>query len=338
MAIVCIGMMLTACEKDTKLPATTKKPTAQLKNEERIIAAFFQENRDHNTVHFQFDADQGGHFMIEESGTEIFIEGGGLTTADGAPVHGPIDMGVLETFDRSDMWQNNRTTMSRGGNGGIEGFVAFASADADDPADAEEGILLATGGAFDITMTSMETGDVVVAPDGVVTVKVDPGLTGGPNADAVLWDGQPGVQPDDNDWVPTGEAPGLDNGKYTWTWTGDPCNIDWSLNWNLPMTQLFADLPAVFNDQNAEIFIAFPGYPNMMASMDMYDASLDQWYEHGMFANQGQTLHFVAVGIYNGVLYAGIQTNTLGGPTHVENISMSPMTPQDIDQAIQALP
>jgi hypothetical protein len=338
MAIVCIGMMLTACEKE-KVPSPTKKPTAQLKSEERIIAAFFQENRDHNTVHIQFDADQGGQFLIEGSNTEIIIEGGGLRTVDGQPVHGPIDMGVLQTFDRSDMWQNNRTTMSRSGNGGIEGFaLALTAADADDPADADEGVMLATGGAFDITMTSLETGDVVVAPDGVVTVKVDASLTGGPNSQAVLWDGQPGVQQDDNDWTATGEAPGVDNGMYTWTWTGMPCNIDWSVDWGLPTTELIADLPTVFNDQNAEIFVAFPGYPNMMASMDQYDQTIQKWREHGMYANQGQTLHFVAVGIYNGVLYAGIQTATLGGPTHTENISMSPMTPAQIDQAILALP
>lgn len=317
----CIGMMFAACQKDQPLSGKNQQGVVKAgEQSEDVIGEFFAQNRENNTQTFVLKSvKQGGEF-VGERGTRIKVMPNGLQFPNGEPVNVPVVIRLLETYDRGAMLMNNRVTEAVPDNPDLGGAS------------------ITTGGAIDLSMKT-EDGQTVVPVEGGVRIEFPAQNTGGVDPDMTIWEGVDGQQDRDNAWQDSGESPDVSTGNYRMDWSGwGRCNIDRSVNFGGQLTTLRADLPSGFDDNNAEIFVAFPGMPGMLASMDMYDAVNGNWYEHGNYANVGQTLHFIAVGYSGGQMYAKIQTSTLG-VNHFENITgLSVMTPAALSSAINSLP
>jgi hypothetical protein len=302
-AAVCIGMMLVACQKDKAISGihTNKQLKSGPEQGEDVMAAFFADNRAHNTEFFKVFPSKGGDFVTEE-GTQLHVDPNVLRNADGSEINGWVTIAVLDNYTRGEAAMNNMPA------------EAAMNPDQDDNG------MLATAGSFDFDFKTEDGGDVI-NPEGGVSVQAPAENFGDPVPDPEmkLWDaGQSADQDRDITWEENGETPEIVGGNYKFNieapW--NQINLDKRLNGTGPYTQLTVDLPAAYNQNNAEVFVFFsnattPTAPRQFASMDVYDFTNQWWGEHLGYVNVGDQIYIVGVGVLNNTLHAEVKPVTV---------------------------
>jgi hypothetical protein len=331
--MVCIGMMFTACQKEKPLSPkqqAMEKAGPENENGEDRIGKHFQKIREQATEHFTVSAEKGGTIETED-GVLIMIEGGSLTNPDGSQAHGTVEVSFLGNFER--------------GTQAFFNMPAETAVSADGTGDTP----LKTGGSFDLRIKN-EEGQDLSAPDGGVQVVIPADLTdpdGVADPEMRFWKGEEGGdQNRDNGWVEQEIPVQVVQNRYIVT-NFPPgfgiCNIDRSVNWGLPTTPITADIQGPWDENNAEIFVAFadPLLQGTLASMDMYNSGTGQWGEHGGMLNEYQEVYLIAIGYdANDQLHYKIQHIPAASPGgHFELITgMAPAVDmQEVIDAINAL-
>jgi hypothetical protein len=331
-AAVCIGMMLVACQKDKEISGVQTNKQLRAGDPEQgedIMAAFFAQTREHATEHFKIRADKGG-VIVTEQGTELHIQPGVLMNPDGSQIEGWVEVAVLDNYSRGADALTNLTTETDGAE--------------DNPG------LLTSAGSFDFDFTT-EQGGEVINPEGGVEVHVPAenmgaDADGNPNPDMKIWVGEESDDQDrDNTWQENGETPVIVGDEYQFQIAAPwyPINLDVRLDWNAPMIPLTVDLPSQFNENNAEVYVTFDGYPGMIASMDVYDMTNAWWGEHYGMVNVGVPIHVIAVGVVGGQLYAELKSvttsiNSPSGGDHEVLTNLTATDPITLQADIDALP
>jgi hypothetical protein len=321
-----IGMLFLACQKDE--PAFKKQSPGQLKEDPHpiqndVMASWFAQNRIEATQVFMFSPDEGGEIVFTgEHGTRIIIQPELLTDVDGNPIEDMIVVKLLEVTSPAHRLLYNLTTESDepGGNGGID--------------------VLTSGGSVDLSIETID-GEPITAHDMAVMIEIQ---ADSPEEGMDLWDGAAGLeQLRDNTWhkIENNELE-ASNYVYRFPWRQwDRCNVDRSVDFNGPTTTLTVDMPSLFDESNAEIFVAFPGQglDGVLASMDRYDGPGGFWFEHGGLANVGQDLTLIAVGYFGSMLYVAIYNVTVEEDQLIDipMTEFSIMSESDLTDAINNL-
>lgn len=317
-ATLFVGMTFVACEKDSKLSATTKKPVpaAETEKADDPISNLFRSYVAQNTVSTQFNALNGGELVNSDGNVSVSISGSSLTRMDGSLETGQVTISMFVADQLADNALGGMPTQSafgtQQGNGG--GIV--------------------TAGSMRIEMFNAQ-GQPLQALNGGVVVSV---ATEEFNPQMTLWVGTPSVnQPRDNVWVrvPNPVTPGTNGQSYNFNW-------DRNATYNIDMANLCPGLQltdhkvtisasAAFNRTNTQIYVVLEPCTQqgqkIIFSLDMYNATPRWW-----FANPnaklpiGYQVTYVAITSYNNQLYYGNAT-TIVTPSMTTNIPvMMPTT------------
>jgi hypothetical protein len=313
-AALFVGMTFVACEKDTKLPATTKKPVTATENEKADdpISNLFRQTQAQNTQAFQFNASDGEVFHAD-GGTTITVQPGALTYPDGTPATGMVTGRLIEVLTPGAMMtmgfptQNAWSQANPGGGGPIQ-----------------------TAGAVQLTITDQTGVQLTAAGNGVtIGLDVDPAVGFDPNMR--VWRGVPSIdQPRDNVWAENAnEAPEGNEQEYRMNWMGrNRLNCD-ALNASCPgpTTPFRVDLPAPYVRSNTEIYVLAQlcnsggNGQRAVFALDMYNPSPKYWYEHTAAGlTIGVNVYFVAVAVINGQMFYKIENATIV-PNHFQHMN-----------------
>ncbi len=317
-ATLFVGMTFVACEKDSKLSPSSKKPVpaAETEKADDPISNLFRSYVNQNTVSAQFNASDGGELVNSEGNVSVTIAASSLTRLDGTLETGQVTI---------SMFVANR--LADNALGGMPTQSAFNS---------QQGLGggIITAGSMRIEMFNAQ-GEPLQAQNGGVVVSV---ATQEFNPQMSLWIGTPSVnQPRDNVWVRVSDplTPGANGQSYNFNWSRNA-------NYNIDMQNLCPGLQltdhkvtisasAAFNRTNTQIYVVLEPCTQqgqkIIFSLDMYNASPRWW-----FANPnaklpiGYQVTYVAITNYNNQLYYGNAT-TIVTPSMTTNIPvMMPTT------------
>jgi hypothetical protein len=330
-AALFVGMTFVACEKDTKLPATTKNPVpaAGTEKAEDLIGNLFRQVRAQNTQIFQFNAGEKYSFTGAK-GTSIIIQPGVLRYADGTIATGIVTARLIEIQGVED-----------------QALMGYPTQNAWSQSNPEGGGAIQTAGAVDFTVTD-QNGVQLTAPGSGVTIGINVDPSVGFDPDMRVWTGVPSIdQPRDNVWAqnPNEVPQGGGETQYKWNWMGRPrLNCD-KLNNSCPgpTTPFKVDLPAPFVKANTEIYVVAQlcgsTGPKAVFALDMYSASPKYWYEHTAAGlTVGTNVDFVAIATDNtGQLYYKIENATIV-PGHFQHMNgMMPISLAGLTAILAAL-
>jgi len=317
-AALLVGTTFVACEKEARLPSTSKKPVPAAENEKADdpISNLFRSYVNQNTVSAQFNALDGGTLSSPDGNVTVKIGGSALTRMDGTLETGQVTINMFVADQLADNALGGMPTQSAfGTQQGLGGGIV-------------------TAGSMRIEMFNAqgqelqsENGGVVV---NVATAEYNPAMT--------LWVGVASLnQSRDNVWVrvPNPVTPGPNNQSYNFNWDRNATyNIDMeNLCPGLQLTdhKVTISASAAFNRTNTQIYVVLepctPQGQKIIFSLDMYNASPRWW-----FANPnaklpiGYQVTYVAITSYNNQLYYGNAT-TIVTPNMTTNIPvMMPTT------------
>jgi hypothetical protein len=331
---VCLGFAIGACKKEQG--AASQKSSYQLKGDpgngdgKDVMADFFEEVRSSNTRTYTIDPRKGGT-ITAEMGTQFVIEPHQLRNADGGEIQGVVYVEVLEVYGRGSMIQNN--------------FPTEAAYEEGQPNQ-----VLTSAATFDLNMTTQDGGEVTTTPD-------DPGIevlvpienTGEPNENMTIWEGeQSDDQNRDNAWNEKEGAPVEivgENYRFNMPAPFGRINLDVRLDNLATAIQLRVKLPAGYDENNAEVFVVFDGFPNAAASMDVYDWANGEFGEHLGFVDPGDQGSIVTVARQPGtgqlmydIVHVTFGVNNSNG-NHLQIVpSLAPTDLNTLNSAILGLP
>lgn len=317
-AALFVGMTFVACEKESRLPSTSKKgvPAAETEKADDPISALFRDYTAQNTVSAQFNALDGGELTSSAGNVTVTVAGSSLTRLDGSLETGQVTISMFVANQLADNALGGMPTQSAfGTQQGLGGGIV-------------------TAGSMRIEMFNAQ-GEPLQAQNGGVNVSV---ATQDFNSEMTLWRGVPSVnQSRDNVWVriPNPVTPGVNGQSYNFGWDRNATyNIDMpNLCPGLQLTdhRVTISASAAFNRSNTQIYVVLEPCTQqgqkIIFSLDMYNASPRWW-----FANPnaklpiGYQVTYVAITSYNGQLYYGNAT-TIVTPNMTTNIPvMMPTT------------
>ncbi|MCM4173951.1 hypothetical protein DHD32_20995 [Arenibacter sp. TNZ] len=323
--------LITSCQKDTNRDTDLEDiiPVRATPQDFTDLKASSMENLKQT---FQIDVDGSGTFTTE-NGVEITMNGSCLAN-NGSSVSGMVDVEVIELFDRGRMLATNKTTMGLTPTG--------------------DKALLVTGGEFFIEAT--QNGDVLqlICP---IQVIVPTALTGGDDNDMTLWDGIIGMDCeietgcDDVTWVEQkrdGQNQGLDIGQgasgqssymaffnnFGWT------NVDRFWSDPRPKTNLLAEVPEGFNNENCALYLSYNGEAGSLANLDAYDPETGLFSEHTGIIPIGLECHVIFVSEDNGSWLYAINPVTIvaDGTIVITESDLATTTESQLITMINALP
>lgn len=315
--LVIAALLTTGCEKeDFTRPVPQADDFRQLK--ERALAE--------RTQTATFDAEDGIAFATA-AGAQLNIAPNSLRQ-DGNPVTGPVDLALVELYNRADMLVTNKSTMAITPNGDLAPLVS--------------------GGEFFIEVT--QNGDRLELASNM-TLLVPADLTGGGDPDMTLWQGN--VDPDgDIVWEEQQDADGTGRdglfvegqgegaqyyasfGDFGWT------NVDRFYNDPRPKTTLQVTVPEGYDHTNAAVYLSYDGEPNTLAQLDTYDPVTETFSEHYGQIPVGLEMHVIFVTEENGQWRYAIQGVTVAADDvyHFSFEDTTTGSEQDLVDAIDQLP
>lgn len=222
------------------------------------------------TQYFEFSTDRDDIVELEtENGVRIQINTSSLTIGgEGERVQGDVILEYVEIFKRSNMAIANKTTMG----------ISDEQSDEIEGTDLEP---LVTGGEF---FTNITTANGEQVNDGAdITLIVPADLTGNSEEVMTVWDG---IERENGDvaWEEEENAEPLGTGgqgyytlnldEFGWD------NIDRFWDYPYATTTIQVDVPDGYDDNNCIVYLATVGEENILAPLDIYDASTELFSEH----------------------------------------------------------
>jgi hypothetical protein len=327
-AMLCIGMMTVACQKENKLSELNQQ-SAKIEKEggKNPIEAFFNKNRLKGIQKFNLNANQGGVFTGLK-GTVVTVQGGVLQMPDGTIYNGDVIASLLEVRSTADA-----------------ALFGFPTQTVWNEANMSGGEFLETAGSLELRITTPDGVELRAPGNGVtIGIPIDPAI--GFNPAMTLWEGaaEPNL-PGANVWKGIQGGNLEQNGQlYLFNWEGRPrCNID-GLNNGCggPTTPFKVDLPAGYNITNTEVFIVAQicgsTGPKTVFSLDVYNASPIWWSEHTTAGIAiGTNVDFVAIANIGGTTYYKIENATIV-PGHFQHMTgMTPISMPALTALLNAL-
>ena len=288
LAMICCATVLTTSCKDDKDDLSFAPPSAAKFKELR------QQALNDITQTATFAAEDGINFTSEK-GAKIRINGGCLQDEDFNVVTGDVQLSFIEIYDRGTMVATNKPVMGRDGSGNK--------------------LPLVTGGEYNLTI---EQNGKQLRSGCAFNVSIPAANTGGIDGDMILWNGVI----DENGNLEfeavkeTGQEAGLRvnqvaatydiwSGEFGWT------NVDRFYSDPRPKTQIKVHVPSAYNNENASVYLAYQGEPNVLAQLDTYD-TVDRFFsEHYGFIPIGMTLHVIFVSESNDNFIYAIKRATI---------------------------
>ncbi|WP_375578382.1 hypothetical protein ABWH96_15290 [Marivirga tractuosa] len=269
----------------------------------------------------QFEAEDGIQFESEKGvALEIFE---GTLKLNGEDVTGTVDLEFIEIFDAGSMVTTNKPTM------GLKESGSKA--------------LLISGGEFYINVT--QNGDQLEISNHMKLV-IPTDLTGGPDQEMTLWNGQI----DDNDNLAWDEDRGGADGAGNLFVEGDQyysflsgfgwTNVDRFYNDPRPKTTLEVIVPDGYHIQNSSVYLYYDGEPYALAQLDTFDENANSFSEHYGEIPIGLEMHVIFVTEEDGEWKYSIQPQTVedGDVYTFEEDDFIIGTESDVYNAIDALP
>lgn len=287
-AAVCIGFSMTACQKDKQHSSAPQDQVKATDDIQTWINGNREASRQSTTVNPGVETT-----VTLQSGAKMTIPANSIRAADGSILTQNVVVSINENYNCWNMLSNNMPTETA----------------ADDPLTAGKPVI--SGGSYDIRMLTVSGASVTIPDASNIQLIVPGSLTGGYDADMIMWEGaQSPDQERDMLWAisqfPLGNSGSnyLMPNKRPW----------WRINVDKP-TQLKSTtgsliptviLPTAYSSVNAEVFLLVDGEAHQLGSLDVYDASNNSWTDNVGYLDEGQAAHLVIVGIVNGTLHATI--------------------------------
>jgi len=318
MVALCVGMTLAACQKEKQFGASKAVAANKEKAADNdLMAEYFAHQRQQNTQVFEINNQEGG-FVVAHRGTQIQFQPNTIVHQGGKPVQGRVIITVNEFYDQGERVFNNVPTDRK---------VTDA-----DIAAGNDDVRLITGGAVDIQAKTPNGENLAL--NGAAALFFPGQNTGGVREGMKAWEGEPNADnPGGNDWAEKERPVEIQGNGYIVSIPGfGYWNIDQTLNSTDPRTIFRVDLPAAFDNTNAEIFIFYDNYSNMLSRMDVYvpasSSSPRYWGEHGGNMNVNQHGTVLAIGKdASGTLYASFTPFVASSsPIHQVNVTSMPAT------------
>ena len=323
MTLFIITIVTISCDSDEPEPTNTEPDGVAL--EQR-----FKDNRANAKQTFTMDAVNGGT-ITGTQGTKVTFPANAFGL-NGSPVTGNVDVELIEIYDRASMLLNNMPTS------GIKPTGEEAALKS-----AGEFFINAKQNGSDLDLLLMaEVSSKGVGQGFPETMNIF--RAGDNETDLDLWQeaDEDGDNITDVGGMGERENPDAPNGweffylfdisDFGWT------NLDRWFNYTGALTQIYIDVPDIFNGTNCEVYLIYDGEPTALARMDIYDAQTGMFTEHYGQIPVGQEIHVILVAEINGVLHSTIQGTTVVDG-HIEVMtSPQPTTQAALNTAINALP
>lgn len=254
------GLLSTSCSDDDHIE-NLPDPTDPIDNVASALE-FNNLREDALSNHIEqttFNAEDGVSFTTND-GADFEINPNCLYK-DGELATGPVELTLIDLYEKGDMATTNKPTMGIKQNGDLAPLV--------------------TGGEFFVEVR--QDGEMLdLECNFLIKVPVD--LTGGIDPDMVLWNG---IIDDDGDltWdeVDEDEQAGVFaegdfyrvfNGEFGWT------NIDKFYSDPRPKTTLKVEVPEGYKMDNSAVYLSYDGEPNMLAKLDVFEEEGNYFSEH----------------------------------------------------------
>jgi len=316
-------LLLTSCEKNDDMDISNSAYQSVeifggLEFENSI-----QNSRENDLQIFSVDGVTGG-LIIGEQGTNINFSPNAFQHLGGEAVTGPVEIQLVEVYDRANMLKKRLPTNGKQLNGDISTIVSggefFINA-------TQNGQQLVPTTTFELTAptNNFDPEMTVFRPENCDRLDCD-----------VVWEedvqanvGNGEVQNPDGSWSSAYIAPLT---GFGWT------NLDRWYSFAGPKTTILVDVPEGFDDTNSAVYVSYDGEPTALAFLDTYDASLEVFSEHYGQMPIGLQVHFIFVSVQDGDYIYAIQAATIVDG-HTEVISTTQITSEaGITALINALP
>lgn len=288
--LISASLMATSCKNDTADLGLAAPSSANFKD---IRAKALQDLVQTKT----FKAEDGLSFTSDK-GTKVTINPNCLRDQSNNLVTGDVMLSFVEIYDRGNMVLTNKPVMGKDGGGNL--------------------LPLVTGGQYNI---SVSKGSEALKPGCIFTVSVPASNTGALDSDMKLWEGN--IDEDGNlAWDEKnregaqGKEAGIGANTETasydiWDSAFGWANVDRFYSDPRPKTKIKVTVPSGYNNQNAGVYLAYEGEPNVLAQLDTYDTQDHYFSEHYGFIPIGMNLHVVFVSESNGSVVYAIKKATI---------------------------
>ena len=278
---------------------------------------------------------QGGQYTVltGAQGTKITIQANSFLL-NGVTVSGPVDIELIEAYDKGSILAMGLNTMGRDqfGNYGamVSGGEFFFRASSN-------------GQQVDINPSSPVEFSTAPFPDADFN-----------NAMLPLFLEQDTSVTGDSVWVPIDTSTGggtiyncrdsvmINLGQSTYCFQiGDNSrwiNCDYFRNWGTALTNVTINLPATHNFNNTKVYLSFDG---LNAITGLRDNGGGEFFVGGSYQPPvGQAVHLVVISEQNGVLVHNIQPLTLTSnhTTTLSSTDITPITTAALQTALSSLP
>ncbi len=281
------------------------------------------EAREEALQNFTIDADAGGT-VTGEQGTQIYFPPGGLQYIGGEPASGPIEIQLIEIYDRASMLKQNMPTNGKQSNGDVVTIISggefFINA-------TKNGNQLEPSAAFTLTAPAdgFDPEMTVFVPENCNGLECD--VVWEEDEDAEVNGGE--IQNADGTWTSAYVAPLT---GFGWT------NLDRWWSYSGPKTMVYVDVPEGFDNTNSGVYVSYDGEPDALAYFDTYDTDLEMFTEHYGQMPIGLGVHFIFVSVQDGDYVYAIQGTTIVDG-HTEVIGTTGVTTEaGLTALINALP
>ena len=266
--------------------------------------------------------------IVGEHGTVLSLPPHQLRTSSGEVVSGPVEIELIEAFDRGTMLAVDMPSQGRNADGQVAQLISGGEHYVNATQNGED---LELGGTFLLQVIAETTG----GPDGDMTLfRPDP-------VDGIWIE-----QETDPEGFGIGRMPGADgkgtvdtywltSGEFGWT------NIDKWYNDPRPKTEIHVQVPEGYDPENCGVYLAYAGEGSALARFDTWDSATNRFGEHYGLIPIGLDVHVIFVTESEGLWSYGIQSQTItdGHITVFDSAeTLSSGTMEDLSAAINGLP
>jgi hypothetical protein len=267
----------------------------------------------------EFDVDPSAWSSLQGAqGSSLFFYPNSFLDADGNPAVGPVQVELIEIFDKGSMLVTDMPSVGQLPTG--------------------EKALLVSGGEHYVGAT--QNGEDLRL-HGTFSLNTPADNTGGLDEDMRLFradgDGDAWVEEEDEKALRIGDADGGGagymalSGEFGWT------NIDRWYSDSRPKTTIHISVPDGWDDTNSVVYLSYDGESNALARMDTYDDSTGLFSEHYGLIPIGLDVHIIFVTELDGEWSYAIQGTTITDGHLTEFTSAESLIETDTDGLVQAI-
>ncbi len=269
-----------------------------------------------------FKAEDGLTFTSDK-GAKVTISSNCLLDEDNNSVTGDVTLSFIEIYDRGNMVATNKPVMGKDGDGNLLPLVTGGEYNIEIKQDGKE---LKPGCPFQVHVPAANTG----ALDGGMIL-----WTGKINDEGnLVWE-EAGADGKEGGIRPNEQSAGYDIWGDEFGWA----NVDRFYSDPRDKTQIKVTVPEGYDNNNAAVYLAYEGEPNVLAQLDTYDTEDNFFSEHYGFIPIGMTLHVIFVSESNGSVVYAIKQATIvaNGTIAISSDDLDTTTKNNIVSLINAL-